>query len=214
MILLNQLKENKGTVSSALGKELAKDVLNGRLDILTDALELIHFEDKNVRSGAAKIIEKVAEEKPALISDHLSELVVCMNYPESQTRWMVLHIAGLCAHLVPDISRDFFFDAVKYLDKSHGTVLNDRAITYLGYMGAVSEEDCRNSYPYLIESFDSHSNRITRIFESLSRMIELLDKSARLKVLEYANIHATNEKKSVQKWAAIITKELIFHKPY
>jgi len=92
LTLLNQLQENKGTVSSAFGKELAKEkeIISGKKEILAEALQLIHFDDKNVRSGAAKIIEKVAEEKPEFISVHLSNLVPYMNYKETPTSCMVL----------------------------------------------------------------------------------------------------------------------------
>ncbi len=63
MKLLNQLKNNKGTVSSALGKTLAQEALKGNNDILSEAFELVLFDDKNVRSGAGKIIEQVAEKR-------------------------------------------------------------------------------------------------------------------------------------------------------
>ena len=39
MDLLNLLKSNKGTVSSALGKELAQKVLKGDTSILNDAVK-------------------------------------------------------------------------------------------------------------------------------------------------------------------------------
>lgn len=185
-MLLNQLQNNKGRISSALGKELAKQVLSGREDILQEAFELIHHDNQNVRSGAAKIIEKVAEERPELVIGRLSDLRRCMDYKEAQTRWMVMHVAGLCAKLQPDISRDFFDDAVAYLDKKHGTVLNDRAITYLGYLGAVSVADCSRCFPNLMESFERHPNRRTRVFESLIRMSDHMSDEQKRIVLERA----------------------------
>ena len=69
MELLELLKNNKGTVSSALGKELAQKVLNGDSSLLKAAIELCSFnptniKSKSVRARAAKIVEKVAENKP------------------------------------------------------------------------------------------------------------------------------------------------------
>ena len=106
MTLLEQLQENKGTVYSALGKELAKAVLNGNRQLLQEAVELIHYETKNVRSGAAKIVEKVAESKPEWVAEYMPDLLGAMNYPEPQTRWMVLHIGGLCATYNPEPAKD------------------------------------------------------------------------------------------------------------
>jgi hypothetical protein len=54
--ILPQLMENRGTVSSALGKALASEVLSGSRDILGEAAELLYHELKNVRAGAAKIV--------------------------------------------------------------------------------------------------------------------------------------------------------------
>ena len=66
MKLPPMLKENKGTVSSALGKELARQVLDGDRELLREAVALVTYElpvkaSKSVRAGAAKIVEKVAE---------------------------------------------------------------------------------------------------------------------------------------------------------
>lgn len=206
MTLLQQLKENKGTVSSALGKQLATEVLAGNRDLLFEAMKLIHYDDKNVRSGSAKLIEKVAEVSPELVEKHLPDLVGCMKYEEAQTRWMVLHIAGLCAKFQPETSRNFFSEAVKYLGKKHGTVLNDRAITYFGYMGAVSKKDCKNCYPYLIRSFKLHPNRVTRIFESFERIVMVLDKEQKKTLLKFAEKYKTDKMKSNAVWAKKILK--------
>jgi hypothetical protein len=66
MNLLDQLKSNKGTVSSALGKELAEKVLKGDKSILEQAIDYVSYDldnqkSKGIRAGAAKILEKVAE---------------------------------------------------------------------------------------------------------------------------------------------------------
>lgn len=58
MCIFAQLGANKGTVSSALGKKLAGDVLRGNTEILREAVTLSSYaveseEAKNVRAGAA-----------------------------------------------------------------------------------------------------------------------------------------------------------------
>ena len=79
MDLLDQLKNNKGTVSSALGKELAKRVLDGDKSILEQAVDYVSYDlgnqkSKGIRAGAAKILEKVAEKEPELIANLLDKL--------------------------------------------------------------------------------------------------------------------------------------------
>ncbi|MCP4049615.1 MAG: hypothetical protein GY730_02800 [bacterium] len=63
MSILPKLQSTNCRIGSASGKELAKDVLAGNHVILKEAINLVTFDDKNVRVGAAKIIEKAAEEK-------------------------------------------------------------------------------------------------------------------------------------------------------
>lgn len=208
MALLEQLQKNKGTVSSALGKQLAANVLKGNKSILSEAFKLIHYDDKNVRSGAAKIIEKVAESKPELIAPNLSDLSACMNYEESQTRWMVLHVAGLCAMLQPVIARDFFNEAIKYLDKKHGTVLNDRAITYFGYMGAVSKKDFQMVYPYMVECFTAHTNRITRLFEGFEKLAAHMGEKEKKELLPYIEKYIQEGSASEKSWAKKVAKKI------
>ncbi len=62
MHLFEKLITNKGTVSSALGKELAKEVLDGNEQFLKEAVELVNYDiqnikSKGVRTGAAKKLE-------------------------------------------------------------------------------------------------------------------------------------------------------------
>lgn len=200
--------ENKGTVSSALGKKLAKEVIEGNPGILTESAKLIHHNSKAVRSGAAKIIEKVAEEMPELVAPLLPDLISALDYDEPQTRWMMIHTFGLCARLQPDISRGVFNTAIKYLDPSLGTCIRDRAITYLGYIGALSKLDCDKSFHFLIDSFKNHPDRITRIFESLERLSVWFDPEQKKIVNEYANKFAGSSSAEIRKWAKKIMKKL------
>lgn len=97
MDLFDLLKSNKGTVSSALGKELAQKVLKGDTSILNDAVKYVSFElqnekSKGIRAGAAKILEKVAEIQPELIADKLDRLKPALEVKEPQTRWLQLGV--------------------------------------------------------------------------------------------------------------------------
>jgi len=141
MSILSKLQNNKGTVSSSLGKSLGQQVLKGDRDILSEAINIISFDDKNVRSGAAKIIETVAEKKPEYVSPYLSRLLPSLEVQEPQTRWVILHVLGLCAKLEPHISLKAFPKAEQFLKESSGMCFWDRSITYLGYIGSISENE-------------------------------------------------------------------------
>ncbi|MFC2029923.1 hypothetical protein ACFLWA_04250, partial [Chloroflexota bacterium] len=99
MSILPLLVDNKGTISSALGKSLAKEVRRGDSAVLEEAVELLDHEDKNVRAGAAKIVEQVALADPSLVAGSLPRLLPALDLPEPQTRWMAIHTLGLCASL-------------------------------------------------------------------------------------------------------------------
>ncbi|MBN2520114.1 MAG: hypothetical protein JXB17_06400 [Bacteroidales bacterium] len=208
MTLLEQLIQNKGTVSSALGKQLAKDVLNGRTDILKEAIKLLHYDSKNVRSGASKIIEKVAEEKPDLVAENIDVFVEALNYSEPQTRWMMIHTIALCARLKPDEAFEIFDEVIKYLDPKEGTVLKDRAITYLGYIGAISVCYCEKAYPYLIQAVKTCPNRITRIFESIYRMADMLSENLKEELKQKVHLYINKGSPSEKSWAKKLLKSL------
>jgi hypothetical protein len=208
MTLLDQLLENKGTVSSALGKQLAKDILAGDRTILKEASRLIHHDSKVVRSGAAKIIEKVAEEKPELVAPLLADLIPTLDYEEPQTKWMMIHTFGLCASLQPDLSREIFDSVLKYLKPTNGTCLRDRSITYLGYMGSVSKLDCDKCFPLLIDSFTEHPDRITRVFESLERLSDWFDTKQNQTVKEFIDQFADSKSAEIKKWTKKMMKKI------
>ena len=208
MTLLDQLLVNKGTVSSALSKQLAKDTLAGDMSILKEASRLIHHESKVVRSGAAKIIEKVAEEKPQLVAPLLTDLIPTLDYDEPQTKWMMIHTFGLCAKLQPGLSREIFDSVLKYLKPTNGTCLRDRSITYLGYMGSVTKLDCDKCFPILIDSFTKHPDRVTRVFESLERLSDWFDANQKQTVKEYADRFVGSKSAEIKKWAKKIMRRI------
>jgi hypothetical protein len=162
MSIFEDLKTNKGTVSSALGKKLAVDVLNGTPGILDEAVDLTCFQvknrkEKNIRSGAAKIVECVAMEKPELVAPFMEKLLPALTVDEPQTRWMIIRTIGLCASLRPDIARQAIPYARKYIrEKAAGQLcLVSSADLYLGDFGAISTENAREVQPILLESTDN-----------------------------------------------------------
>jgi hypothetical protein len=84
MSIFESLMNNKGTVSSALGKKYAEEVLQGNLGILKEAIKLVSFDARNIaikqlRAGAAKTFEVAAEEKPELVAPDLEKLLPTLS---------------------------------------------------------------------------------------------------------------------------------------
>jgi hypothetical protein len=126
MIIFDQLSTNKGTVSSALGKTLAQKVLQeNRMDILSECIDLVSYEaakpaSRDIRSGAAKVVEIVAERQPEMVAPHLEKLFPALSVQEPQTRWMVIRVMGFCARLNKPAARKAIAYAEKYIDDKEG----------------------------------------------------------------------------------------------
>lgn len=208
MPILEQLQNNKGTISSALGKSLAKEVLKGKTEILTEAVRLVRADSKNVRAGAAKIIECVAEDKPEMVADYLIDLMPAFEFPEPQTRWMITHTFGLCAKLNPDTATEIFDRAVSFTGSEHGTCLQDSAITYFGYIGTLSAKHAAKAFTILEEAIYSVPKRIPRILESYYRMIDYLPDEEKQKLSEYTESFINHKQPVVRKWAGKIKRNL------
>jgi hypothetical protein len=211
MKILQKLKNNKGTVSSALGKSLAQEVLKGDMEILKEAVGLILFDDKNVRSGAGKIIEMVAEKKPGLIVPYLKKLLPALELPEPQTRWVILHAYGLCAKLKPDISREALPKAEQFLKEKSGMCLWDRFITYLGLLGAISDRDAQKVFPLLEKTLTTIPDRTARIFEGFERMVPVLNQELKAKLEEMSRKYVNNKSPSIKSKALRILKKISNH---
>lgn len=207
MAILKQLQKNKGTVSSALGKELAEKVLRGDTKILEESVELVNFNDRNVRAGAAKIIEKVAEKKPDLVAPYLEKLLPALNAPEPQTRWMIIHAFGYCAKQKPGVAAKALDKAKEFLEADSGACLWDRSILYLGYLGVVSKENTKQIFPMLEKAF-SIPGQTKTVLESMERMIPVLGDKEKRRLLEYATKYLSDNKPSVKSKANKILKTL------
>jgi hypothetical protein len=193
MSVFEQLSKNKGTISSALGKTLAQKVLEeGESDILFECIELSSYEAsapaaKNIRAGAAKVVEIVAEKQPELVAPHLEKLLTALTAAEPQTRWMTLRTMGFCAHLNKPAAQKAIAYAEKALDHKEGLVLASSADLFLGDFGALSKEDARTVFPILERSMESvMPNEQDWILEALCKLLLNLEPGEREKARKFA----------------------------
>lgn len=214
MEIFELLKANKGTVSSALGKELGAKVLNGDLTILEQAMKYVVFDlnddkSKGIRAGAAKIIEVVAEKKPELIAKDLNKLKPALNAPEPQTRWMLMYVFGFCAKLNPNDSISVMDYAKKYLTENAGVCLSGAVHQYLGRIGATSEKVANTVLPILDDSMRTCSeSEIDWILEGFLSITSTLKSDSLLIVKKNAEICLDSKRKSTQDRAKKILKKI------
>ena len=214
MEIFELLKANKGTVSSALGKELGAKVLNGDLTILEQAMKYVVFDlnddkSKGIRAGAAKIIEVVAEKKPELIAKDLNKLKPALNAPEPQTRWMLMYVFGFCAKLNPNDSISVMDYAKKYLTENAGVCLSGAVHQYLGRIGATSEKVANIVLPILDDSMRTCSeSEIDWILEGFISITSTLKQDSLLIVKKNAELCLDSKRKSTQDRAKKILKKI------
>lgn len=214
MNLLELLKANKGTVSSALGKELGKKVLDGDVQLLQDAVKYVSYEVdnvkvKNIRAGAAKILEKVAEKKPELLASQLKLLLPAFKSKEPQTRWMLLQVFGYCAKLNPKDASSILHLSKEFLAEKAGVCLSGSVHLYLGRIGATSKQMANSVMPILDDAFKSATeNEVDWIFEAYINILELIDKEFYPLIKSSAKLYIKANKKSTQKRVAKVLKKL------
>ncbi len=212
MSIFNQLQKNKGTVSSALGKELAQKVLNGNIEILNEAIELCVYEPdedkgKNVRSGAAKIVEIVAEKKPELVAPHLDKLLDSLTVAEPQTRWMAIRIMGFCAHLNKKTAEKAIPYAEKFIKRKEGLVIASSADLFLGDFGAISKKDAEKVFPILELSISNYVlNEQDWLLEAFMKIVNNLGTEEKEKIKTFAKRWESTSRKSTQARAKKLLK--------
>jgi hypothetical protein len=213
MNIFEQLSNNKGTVSSALGKALAQKVLKGQIGILSECIELSSFEaeipaQKHIRSGAAKVVEIVAEKQPELVAPHLEKLLPALSVKEPQTRWMTIRTMGFCAHLNQSIAGKAIKYAEAYLqDKKDGLVLASSADLFLGDFGALSKKDAQKVFSILsLSSENLVTNEQDWILEAMLKILPNLDKDDQAEVFKFAEHWQYSARKSTQQRARKILR--------
>jgi hypothetical protein len=179
MSILRQLEKNKGTISSALGKALAKDVLAGQMTILEEAVGLLAHENKQVRAGAAKVVEQVALSEPVLIVEFLPRLLPALDVDEPQTRWMAIHTLGLCAALDTPTALKALPKAEAFIEAESGACLWGATIVYLGYIGAMSAENARMAFPILEHALRRVPKQTKQVLQSFLCLLDQADEETR-----------------------------------
>jgi hypothetical protein len=211
MSILPQLIENKGIISSALGKSLAKEVLSGNTGILDEAVALLEHESKNVRAGAAKIVEQAAVGDPAMVVRLMPHLLPALDLPELQTRWMAIHTLGLCASLDPQTAMMAFPKAQQFMERDSGVCLWGATIKYLGYLGSTSSAEAQRVFPLLMRAHDELSNLQRMILDCFLQLHSEADESMVQKLGLLAGRHLDDAKPSVRRAARKLAKAISSH---
>jgi len=217
MKLLEHLKENKGTVSSALGKKLAQRVLNSDTEMLLEAIDYTSYQPdnlkaKSIRAGAAKIIEKVAEKKPELIATHLEKLLPALEMPEVQTRWMIIMAFGYCVKDNPKLALKGIDFAKSYIKENKGVCLSGAAHVYLGYAGSNSSKEAEMVLPILLNALQNASkNEMDWIIEAFIRISDNLTDPDKEVILNTAKLYLDAPKKSTVKRINKLIKKITLH---
>jgi hypothetical protein len=208
MSTFEQLSKNKGTISSALGKTLAKKVLEqGQTNILFECIDLASYEvttptSKQIRAGAAKVVEIVAEKQPELVAPHLEKLLPALAAPEPQTRWMIIRVMGFCARLNKSVAQEAIAYAEQYIDAKEGLVIASSADLFLGDFGALSKEDAQTVFPMLEQSMETViANEQDWLLEALFKVFTILANTEQEKVLKFAERWQYSSRKSTQQRA-------------
>jgi hypothetical protein len=214
MGVLELLKNNKGTVSSALGKELAARAVGEEPEILIEAIELCLYDlpnpkTKNIRAGAAKTVEIVAEKLPGAIAPHLESLLPALSAPEPQTRWMILRTCGFCAALVPEVAANAIQQAQIEIENKTGLIVASSVDLFLGSLGAVSPEYAAIVFPLLEESARTViKNEGAWILEAFLMFAKNLDTPQSEFVKDFAHRYACDSPKSTKARATKLLKLL------
>jgi hypothetical protein len=207
-----QFSKNKGTVSTTLGKALAKQVLEGQTDILMECIDLASYEpsrpdQKHIRAGAAKVVEIVAETRPDLVASYLEKLLPACSVEEPQTRWMVMRTMGFCAHLNKAAAQKAIAYAEKYIDDKEGLILASSADLFLGDLGVISKKDAHRVFPILEKSMEHViDNEQDWLLEALYKVHPNLEKAEQETIRMFAKDCQNSFRKSTQQRAKRILK--------
>jgi hypothetical protein len=208
MTILPQLENNKGMLSSALGKSLAAQALAGDRAILVEAVSLLAHPDKNVRSGAAKIVEQVAETRPEWAAPYTRQLLAALEMPEAQTRWMAIHTLGLCAPMDAASARLAFPKAQQFIQGESGVCLWDRTIVYLGYLGAISPDDLELVMPLLEMALERIPEQTRTVLEAFQRCACQANAGWLARMASYADQSMQSAKPAVKAAALKLQKQV------
>jgi hypothetical protein len=208
MNILDQLSNNKGTVSSALSKELAQKVLQeNEKEILMECIDLATYQvsspsSRHIRSAAAKVVEIVAEKRPEWVAPHLDKLLPALSVREPQTRWATIRTMGFCARLNKPVAQAAIPFAEKYIDAKEGLCIASSADLFLADLGAISPEDAQIIFPLLQLSMDNLvENEQDWLLEAFSKIFQNLEQAGQAEILQFAGRWQYSSRKSTQQRA-------------
>jgi hypothetical protein len=219
MSILEQLSNNNGTVSSALGKTLAQKVLQeSQLDILLECIELATYQasepaSRHIRSGAVKVVEIVSEKQPGLVAPHLHKLLPALSVQEPQTRWAIIRVMGFCPHLNKPVALAAIPFAEKYIIDKKGLCLASSTDLFLGDLGAISPEDAQKVFPLLELSMDTLvENEQDWLLEALYKLFLNLDQAGQAEALKFAERWQYSSRRSTQQRARriLVLRQMVF----
>lgn len=213
MSVFEALSNNKGTVSSKLGKALAKKVLEeGQSDVLAECIDLSSYQPedvsaKNIRAGAAKVVEIMAEKRPELVAPRLQDLLPALTVEEPQTRWMTIRTFGFCAYLDKAVAQKAIPYARKYIEEKEGLIIASSTDLFLGDYGALSKEATAEVYPLLEKSMETAvTNEADWLLEALYKIFLNLGQKEQEYVRRFAHDWQNSARKSTQKRARRILR--------
>jgi hypothetical protein len=195
-----------------LGKVLAKTVLDGQTSILLECIDLASYEpskihQKHIRSGAAKVVEIVAENQPDLVAPYLEKLLPALSVKEPQTRWAIIRTMGFCARLNETIAERAVAYAEKYIDKKEGLIIASSADLFLGDLGAISKKNALRVFSILEVSMENLiENEQDWLLEASYKIFSNLEKTEQDKVRKFAEAWQYSARKSTQLRAHKILK--------
>ena len=213
MSVYEQLSDNKGTVSSALSKTLARKVLDqGQLEILMECIQLAIYEAskpeaRHIRAAASKVVELVAEKQPELVAPHLERLFPALSVPEPQTRWVTIRVMGYCSRSNMPAAEKAIPYAEKYLDAKEGLCIASSADLFLGDFGAISREAAQTIFPILALSMDTViENEQDWLLEAIFKVFPNLDQVNQVIARQFAERWQYSSRKSTQQRARKILR--------
>lgn len=180
MSVLRQLEQENGTTMTTLGKFLAQEVVAGNTYILQEAVDLLLYKKKDVRVGAARIIQQVAIAYPQRVAPYLPHILPALDLPELQIRWMMIHTLGLCAAYETRTALKALPKAQKFIQAQSGATLWNATIVYLGSVGETSSESAKRVLPILEQALDEIPHLTKAILESYLRLLDVADQTTLL----------------------------------
>lgn len=205
MSVLGELSETKGKNPENLARGLAQQALyQNRTDILLECANLTSYyassaSFRHIRSGAARVVEIVAEKKPELVAPILERLFPALSVQELQTRCTIMRILGMCARAGRGTAQKAIGFAEKFIDAKEGLTLSCSTDLFLGSLGSISKMDAGRVFPLLEQSMENPlEDEHDCILEALLMTFPNLEEAERNKVLKIAERWQNSSQKSVQ----------------